>query len=455
MRRWLLVIGVFSFYCVTSHAQSQTSPAQSLDGAAEKGISMTTEGNVSLDFREVDIKSVLRVLSLKSGVNIVVSPEISGVVTIQLNEVPWRQALSVIVQTYGYAYEQKGSIIVVSTVDDLKKRREDALVLSEQEPLVTRTYPLNFAKASEIIETIGKMTSDRGGVNFDERTNTLIATDITTVLDTIDEVVVQLDKTTPQVLIEAKIVETNLNDTENLGVEWVTKVTATGTKRPTVFPFPSGTGNRFMPNAFPGTDTDVTAENTHFTYGTLDYTQFQAILELLKTRTNTNILSNPKIVTLDNQTASINVGTDTPIPAFGANAETGQLQVVGITWRNIGVNFKVTPHVNNAGYITMELEPEVSSQVGTKTFQSNDVPLVGLEKTKTNVMVKDNETLVIAGLIKDKTTDVKKKLPILGDIPIIGFVFQKTNKQIDKTDLLIFITPHIITPEIDQEDLNS
>ena len=439
-KNWILAGLLVSLTVTTVQAQNAAEQAN-----VEKSISITGEGDVSLDFRDVDIKSVLKVLSLKSGVNIVVSPEVSGVVTIQLNNVPWRQALSVIVQTYGYAYEQQGSIVVVSTIDDLKKRREDVAVLSEQESLATRTHSLNFAKASVIIETISKMKSDRGSVNFDERTNTLITTDINAVLDSMETVIEQLDKTTPQVLIEAKIVETNLNDTENLGVDWLTKASAMGSKRPITYPFTNASDNKYAPNAFPGTDPELTTSNTHFTYGTLDYTQFQSIIEFLKTRTDTNILSNPKIVTLDNQEAIIKVGTDTPIPAFGANSETGQLQVVGITWRNIGINFRVTPHVNNAGYVTMALEPEVSSQVGTKTFQNNDIPLVGLETTKTNVMVKDGETLVIAGLIKDKTTDVVKKTPFLGDIPILGLLFQKKNKQVDKTDLLIFITPHIIT----------
>ena len=220
-----------------------------------------------------------------------------------------------------------------------------------------------------------------------------------------------------------------------------------------IFPFKVGpTQNRYAPAYFQ--PPNLNADPAEFTYeettryGTLNFQQFQAVLELLKTRTDTNILSNPKIVTLDNRPATIVVGTQYPIPSFGANTETGQLQTTGITYHNIGINFEVTPHVNKAGYITLELSPEVSELAGTQSFQGIDVPLIGTEKVTTNVMVKDGDTLVIAGLLTDKLTDVKKKVPFFGDIPIVGLVFRKSSKTIVKADLIIFITPHIITPDI-------
>lgn len=412
------------------------------DQAQSEGAPVTQEGNVSFDFRDADIRNVFRILSYKSGVNIVAGPEVTGVVTIKLDDVPWQQALDVILDTYGYAYEKKGSIISVTTIEILKQRRENAAILAEQEALETQIFTLNFGKASEIIESIGKMKSERGSINFDERTNTVIVTDIGSRLEVIAGVIETLDTTTPQVLIEAKIVETNLNDSENLGIDWTTKLTTGGASRAISFPFKRGATN----NRFAG---DVTAADADdVVYGTLDFTEFQAVLELLKNRTDTNILSNPKVVTLDNKPARIAVGTEHPIPDFGANTETGQLQTTGITYQNIGINFQVTPHVNNAGFVTLELEPEVSEVTGTRSFQSIDVPLIGTEQVSTNVMVKDGDTLVIAGLITDKLIDTKKKVPVLGDIPIVGLMFQKTEKTVTKTDLIIFITPHIITPDI-------
>jgi len=314
------------------------------------------------------------------------------------------------------------------------------MLLAEQETLETKIFTLSFAKASDVIESVGKMRSERGSVNFDERTNSVIITDISGRLELMEDIIEKLDKVTPQVLIEAKIVETNLDDSENLGVDWTMQAGLSGASRPTSFPFKRGATD----NRFGGTVTTPAA--TDVAYGTLNFTQFQAVLELLKNRTDTNILSNPKIVTLDNQPARIEVGTKHPIPDFGANSETGALQTTGITYENIGINFQVTPHVNNDEYVTLELIPEVSEVTGTRSFQGIDVPLISTEEVKTTVMVKDGDTLVIAGLITDKLIDTKKKVPILGDIPLVGLLFQKTEKILTKTDLIIFITPHIITP---------
>ena len=191
------------------------------------------------------------------------------------------------------------------------------------------------------------MKAERGSINYDERTNAVSGTDISSRVELIAGIIDTLDKTTPQVLIEAKIIETNLDDSENLGIDWTTKASLSGASRPTSFPFKRGaTDNRF------GGIVD-TPDADDVVYGTLNFTQFQAVLELLKTRTNTNILSNPKIVTLDNKPARIEVGTKHPIPSFGANSETGALQTTGITYENIGINFTVTPHVNNDDYVTL------------------------------------------------------------------------------------------------------
>ena len=395
---------------------------------------------VSLDFRDADIRTVLEVLALKSGVNIVASPDVTGQVSIQLTEVPWQQALEVILETYGYAYEQRKNIIVVTTVEDMRIRRENAQMLSEQEPLVTEIFTLNFAIASDVVLSLGKMVSERGQVDFDRRTNTIIVTDVRKQIDVIAGVVKQLDRTTPQVLIEAKIIETTLTDTENMGIDWTTSATVSGAARPHTLPFHESTSNAYAAQAFTSGGT--------FTYGTLDLSATQAVLQMLKSRDNTEILSNPKIVTLDNRPAVIEVGEEHPIPEFGANEETGSLQTTGLIYRNIGINFQVTPHVNNAGFVTLDVTPEVSETDASVAFQNINVPIISTERASTSVMVKDGETLVIAGLIKDKKTDVKKKMPLLGDIPILGKAFQKSNEQVTKQDLMIFITPHIITPEV-------
>jgi len=430
---------------VTNDTQMQGDPGAQTpaDGTSSvENVAVSETGNVSIDFRDADIQNVLRILSYKSGVNIVAGPEVTGLVTIKLKDVPWKRALEVILETYGYGYEMRGNIITVTTIEGLKKRREDSTLLAEQEPLVTRTFVLNFAKAQDVIASLDKMKTQRGSVNFDERTNTLIVRDISGNMDLIETVITQLDRITPQVLIEAKIVETTLDNAERLGIDWTVQAGAGGTKRPITWPFMPSSKNKFLKAAaFPA------AASSEFAYGTLNLQQLQATLELLRNRTDTNILSNPRIVTLDNKTAKIVVGKEYPFPNYSYNDQQARYQVSGWDYKDIGVVFEVTPHVNNAGYITLDLSPRVTDILSFVTVENATVPQLSKEEAKTSVMIKTGETLVIAGLIRDQVTDTKKKVPFLGDIPLVGLIFQKTEKTVTKQDLLIFITPHIITQD--------
>ena len=422
-------------------------------GAEEQQVNVVTttpsaEGLVSLDFQEADIKNVLKVLAYKSGMNIVTGPEVTGSVTIQLNNVPWQKALEVVFTTYGYGYERRGNIITVTTVENLKKRHEETQILSDQEPLVTKTFSLNFSKASDVADSISKMKTSRGQINFDQRTNTLIMHDVQSNMDLIEDVIKTLDAPTPQVLIEAKIIETDFNNTQNLGVDWTINSKASGSIIPTTFPFHTASSNKFDPFPIPFPGDKTVSNSTPFTYGTLDSSGLSAALEMLSTRSDTNILSNPRIVTLDNQTAKITVGSQYPLPSYTYNQEQAKMQLSGYNYLDIGIIFEVTPHINNAGLVTLDLNPKVTAitalvQVDPSTPAK--VPELSTEEAKTKVMIRDGQTLVIAGLVKDTIQTTSSKVPFLGDIPFIGRAFKKSNDSKVKTELIIFLTPHIIT----------
>ena len=440
----LSVVLACSVLAATANAQNEVeSTEETLAVESSDDLTVSGDGLVSLDFRDADIRNVFKILSFKSGVNIVASPEVSGVVSIQLTDVPWKQALEVILQTYGYAYERKGSIIMITTVENLKKRREDAMLLAEQESVMTQTFVLNFSKASEVVAAIEKMKSDRGNIDFDDRTNTLIITDTQSRLELIEGVVQKLDRVTHQVSIEAKIVETNFTDQENLGIDWVLQASATGSARPTIYPFTTTTANKYVPDAFPS------ADDGDFTFGTLSFSQASAVFEALKTRSDTNILSSPRVTTLDNKPAQIMVGQQYPIPSYVYNEEQARLQVNGFEYKDIGIIFDVTPHVNDAGYVTMDIEPKITAILSFVTVESTTLPLLSNESARTTVMVKDGDTVVIGGLVKTQEDDVKKKVPFLGSVPVLGYAFRKSDKTVTKQDLLIFMTPHVVTPKIE------
>ncbi|MDD3374852.1 MAG: type IV pilus secretin PilQ [Candidatus Omnitrophica bacterium] len=455
---FLIMIGLLTSVGYSQDQQSQpVAEETALDVFGD-----TCEGCVTLDFRDADIRNVLQILSYRSGVNIVAGPEVTGLVTIQLTNVPWKNALDVILRTYGYGYEETGSIIIVTTIENLKKLREDALVLADQESIITKTFILNYANASDVIVSIEKMITQRGSINFDQRTNTLIVTDSVSNVSLISDVIGRLDATTPQVLIEAKIIETTLSNSENLGIDWTIQTAASGAKRPTTWPFTASSNNKYVKDAkvdekgnpinnldFPSPGADL------FSFGTLNFNQVQAVLEILSTRSNTHILSNPRIVTLNNQTANIVVGSQYPFPEYEYNKDQATMQVVDWEYKDIGVIFKVTPHVNNSGFVTLDVEPKVTAILDFVQVENTSVPRLSSESASTRVMIADGQTLVIAGLIKNQWTDVKKKVPFLGDIPLLGLLFQKKEKTLSKTELLIFITPHIITDNIpdDSADL--
>jgi type IV pilus assembly protein PilQ len=384
----------------------------------------------------------------------VAAPDVTGVVNIELKDVPWQKALDVILSTYGYGFDRKGNIITVMTVDNLKKYREDSVALESQEPLVSRTFSLNFAKAEDVLKIIDKLISKRGFINFDARTNSIIVRDLESDLELIATVIKSIDTVTPQVMIETKIIETDLSNNENLGIDWVMQASISGASRPTTFPFTQSTsggilgqgqGNSFTPTNATGFGlAPATAAN--FTYGTINATQLQATLQILSQRSTTHILSNPRIVTLDNQKAKINIGLEYPEATYSFNSSTGQQQVTGFTQLPIGVNFEVTPHVNNAGLITLDLHPQISALQGTVTVDNNQLPETSNQEAETNVMVEDGKTLVIGGLITDQTVVTKTKVPVLGDIPWLGALFFKnTNTTKTRKEVLIFLTPHIIT----------
>jgi len=423
-------------------AVSKTASASTEVNASIGADEETCKGCVTLDFEDADIRNVLEILSYKAGVNIVPSPDVQGLVTIKLKNVTWQDALNVILKSYGYGYDQRGNVIVVTNVQNLKKLREDDLFLAEQESVGTKTFLLDYADAAEVVGSIEKMLTTRGTVNFDKRTNVLIVRDTPSNLELISKIVDRLDATTPQVLIEAKIIETTLSNTEKMGIDWVVEATATGAARPTYFPFTASSSNKYVKGLnFPSATTDL------FTFGTLDFSQMQAVLELLKSRSGTDILSNPRIVTLDNQKANIVVGSQYPLPEYTYNEEQGKLQVSGWDYKDIGIIFEVTPHVNKAGYVTLDVEPRITAIVDYVEVESTKVPQLSTESASTRVIIKDGQTLIIAGLIKNEWVDIKKKVPLLGDVPLMGLLFQKSEKSLMKTELIIFITPHIIEPE--------
>ena len=439
-------------------ASPPTEPAASATSSSSETSAATKapaepSGLVSVDFKDADIRQVLRIISLKSGVDIVAGSDVEGLVTIKLTNVPWEEALDIILRTYGLTYEHKGRIVRVLTLKSL-----------EQETLSTEVFPLDYAKAKEVPDILKEMLSERGRIKFDERTNTVIVTDLPTILFQIKQVIGRLDQRTPQVLIETRVVETRLAKDERLGINWSPSMTLTASAAslPSTFPFPGGSrlggfGQNFIPRsgAFsPATgaslpDGRVPEVGGTFTFGTLSSTGLATVINFLQSRTDTHIVSNPTISALNNQEAKIHVGEEYPIPNFSIDPSSGRTTITGYTPKQIGTVMTVTPHVNPSNEIVVDLKPEViafSSNVTYDTGAGNSVslPRFTTQTAQTQVRIRNNETVAIGGLVKQTEAKTEVKVPILGDIPILGLLFKNTTRYGGsdpvRQDLLIFLT---------------
>ncbi|HPM43304.1 MAG TPA: secretin N-terminal domain-containing protein, partial [Candidatus Omnitrophota bacterium] len=494
-----------------SGASSSASPSAAIqkteEKVAEPGASTASEdadvtpttspGNVTVNFKGADIKTVLAYISEVAGVDIVPSPDVKGLVDLKLTNKPWKVALDIIVRNYGYAYEREGDIIRVVTIDRLK-----------QEELITQTFVLNYAKAKNVVDSIKGMVTDPNKLKYDERTNTVVVTDIPTKIYKIGEIIQSLDKMTEQVLIETIAIETALGDDERMGIDWTAKITATGAKRPTTFPFDYYTSDnkgldKFLPlvqtgvtqtqldpasglpfsippsqfptgssgpagvdpndKAFPFVDLTVDSMRNAFTFGTLDFSEFKAVLEMIKQRADSDVVANPRIMTLNNEPALIHVGESVYMPDFERNSTTGKMEIKGYSSLRgagsagsdvgiqSGVNLLVTPHINNRGEIIVDLVPSISDDIVFRPIDPQGniyAPSIRERTAKTQARINDGETIFIGGLIREENIVIDNKLPIIGDmlgnVPGVGYLVSHKSTRKVKRELIFFVTVNII-----------
>lgn len=480
----LAFIFLISFFAVSASPLMAETPVASAPVVLGDEEIVSNPNSITLDFKEADINTVLRVLSLKSKVNIVAGPEVQGNVTIRLESVPWEKALEVVLRTYGYVYERDENIIRVTTRENLAA-----------EPLVTQTFILNYTKAAEVQFAVQDILTERGRIKIAERTNTLIITDVPTNLYTISEVLKKLDRPTPAAYIDSKIVATTVGVAENMGIEWQTGGpgnlgSLNGSSRPTTFPFKTNeqsierisplisqffplstatsstpTGGTFSGAAgesASGTNLgstrffpiNATPTGQTYTFGTLSFSGFSAVLQMLRSRTNTRVVSNPRIVVLNNQTASIHVGDNIPLPTFDTNSTTGRLVVSGFNYDKLktGVTMDVVPHINANDEILVELKPSVNTRGDNISFnQDLSAPIISETTAQTQVLIQSGQTIAIGGLMTDNVQMSEAKVPYLSEIPILGKAFrskrQTAGSSNQKVETLFFVTVSIVDSE--------
>ena len=395
------------------------------------------EAAISLEMRGADFKTLLRAFSEFSGQNIIAGREVKGKVSVNLSEVPWREALMAVCSAHGYGVKEEYGVLRVGPRGTLLQEEMELLTAdkkrAEYRTLETRVVKLSYAVASELISPLSKMLGERGKMDVDERTNSLLITDLPESLEQIVELAKGLDHLMPQVEIMAKIIDVDYYASRDLGISWeALNLVNTGTGL-------AGQGS--ITGEFP-------QPVGEFKLGkVMDWGEINMTIQALEKQNKADIISKPRVMTMDNREANILVGKKIPlIVADEAGNAITQLTTIGI-------KLVVTPHINPDGQIMMHVSTEVSDLSSEATVQGGVI--ITTSESKTNVMVGDGETAVIAGLLKNSETNLDNEVPFLGKIPILGNLFGYSNDASNKRELLIFITPRVVHPggETSADDL--
>ena len=397
-------------------------PGLAQEGASEKSTAADTQNAAStlavdLNLRDTDIRDVARAFSVISGKNIIVSEDAKAKVTLKVQSMDWKSALNMILGSYNLTMVENESYIIITTLDRRK-------FMEESGDLKTKVIAFNFTDVASIQKTLAAILTKRGRIEVDARTNSLIINDIQEKIDEIVRVASELDTQTPQVMIEAMMVDVKLTGDLQWGSDW-------DVTNPQV-PF-----DRYATQTLNAGRTEGVI---HFGKTITPWTNLSALIDMWQQSKKAEILANPKILTLDNFTATIDLLEQVPYLKQTQSTD-GASAIATVEFKDVGVRLYVKPHITKDNHVFMNVKTEQSFRSGE--FQSQ--PLIDTRKSETNLMVKDGETIVIGGLRKKEKTSTIDKIPILGDIPFFGQMFRKTVKSNVNSELLIFVTPHIVT----------
>ena len=384
---------------------------------------------LTLYVKDADLTDVLRMIASQFNLNLLATQDVKSVITVRLSDVPLRMGLEALLKAgLCNMVEDREGIIVV--------KPEKKQMFGETR---VRVFELDYVEAVDVVKILPKMLSSAGNVDVgyrrvsdaggSNRTNLVVVTDIPEALDRIAEFLAGYDRPLPQVMIEAKFVETTVSATDVYGIEWKLSAAA----------------KAGAPNI--GTDDVLPLIFNNMVLGRIDYTGFSAALDILQSRGNSRVLANPSTLTLDNHTAKISMGTDVPIREISTDPKTG---LVLATWRtrSVPIALEVTPHVTSDGQVNMKVKPSVEAITGWVGSADDQRPIVARRSAEAQIVVGDGEVAVIGGLVRDEETRTVGKIPLLGDIPILGNLFRKTTINHTKNDLIIFIIPHIVPAEV-------
>jgi type IV pilus assembly protein PilQ len=410
-----------------------------------------TGRKMSLDFQGANVASVLRLIADTAGINMVFGKDVDGQVTMQLKDIPWDQALNIVLKTNGLGIKKEGGVYRIAKLSILQQEEEDRMAVKRSqekaEDLERTILYINYANADDIKGVLEELLSPRGKIDVDERTNTIIVKDIHAVIVEAHEVVKKLDLATPQVSIEARIVEARTNFAKELGIQWGGRYNASPTTgNPTGLDFPHTVGlvgsadsaNNFAVNLPAGNFTGkVPTGGIGLTLGSLTNSLFLDVrLSALEESGEAKVIASPRVTTLDNQEAVIKQGDEIPYQSTSANEGTKT------EFKEALLQLKVTPHITTNRKIILNI---VASK-DTPNFDRaiNGQPPISKQEASTQVLLANEETTVIGGIYSISEEKSRSSIPGLSRIPWLGALFKTHGNTTDRRELLLFITPRIV-----------
>ena len=433
---------------------AQYQPQSTNQNPAQKTTVMASQSGipwnrrVSFRFHGTPIKNALRLLATSNNLNMVIGSKVEGEVTMNLEDVTLKQALDKIVYTHNCEYIVEEKIITVKPVS-----------VAFEGGRVTKVYHLKYADATNVYNVIKKVVSsdslvevfhpefldfkvagenrresNKVGVQGIRRSSVLVVTDRPEKIKEVDQVIASLDQPAVQILIESKLVEASPQSVNKIGIDWDKTITAMLSNEDVMAG--GGTTNYSMLNTSPERGGD-------FKMGHLTASQFAVVLDFLNEKTDSKLISNPKLLAMDNEESSISVGTTVPIPKLQRGLG-GQGDMVTFDYKEVNIQLNVTPHLADNGEITMYVNPVIEEISGWVEYSGNRAPITNKRSVNSIVSVPNGETIVIGGLIKNQKVKTNKKVWLLGSLPLLGKAFQHEQFEDVQTDLMIFITPQVV-----------
>jgi type IV pilus assembly protein PilQ len=392
------------------------------------------QAKISVEFRDLPIDDAIRIIAEKADVDIVKSPKVIGNVTATLTDVPLEEAMNNILAAHGYGLiKDKNMVRVVPLAE----------IVQEAERLVSKIYTITYADVEDVAKALDKFKSGQGMVSFNKGTSDIIVTDAESRIKAIDTFIEQIDRETPQILVEVRIYDITSTDKLDLGVEW-------DVGRRTTYVDGEPVGGRtdpFINSAFAGATNKTAATTAGFLrFGFLNNSididvQIRAEQENAKAK----LLANPRILVLDNEQAFFDIVTEEP---YAEKNITGTTITETVKFKEVGVKLSVTPHVTRDEMIRLKIQPEFGIVVRLAQFATGEVPVVDTRKVNTIALVRNGQTVVLGGLRKKDVAQQTNKIPLLGDLPLIGAAFRFEGEDTAVNELLVFITPRIIEQPI-------